>query len=275
MTYRQRLAALCEARGRLCVGIDPHPPQVSQWGLDVDVRGVERFSRDLVAALADQVAVFKPQSAFFEVWGAAGIEALSRVLADIRDAGALALLDVKRGDIGSTMAAYAQAYLAQGAPLSADAITVSPYLGFGALGPALDLAEQNGRGIYVLCRTSNPEGAEIQFATSEGHTVAQSIVTSAQDRNHSSGQDAVGLVVGATHDNLGVDLTGFTGSVLAPGIGAQGGRMDAIPELFGAASAQVLPSVSRDVASAGPDPQSLRERVTALLAAAPTDSAQS
>src|SRR5699024_1094039 len=156
--YGSRLAAVVAERGRLCVGLDPHPAILQQWGLPVDPTGVERLARTLVEAVADQVAVVKPQSAFFEAFGSAGIAVLERVLSDIRTAGAVSLLDVKRGDIGSTMAAYAEAYLADGSPLAADAITVSPYLGFGALTPAVELARSTGRGLYVLVRTSNPEG---------------------------------------------------------------------------------------------------------------------
>src|SRR6478609_9138062 len=134
--YGERLARLVAARGPLCAGIDPHPALLTQWGLPVNARGLERCARTMVDTLGDLVPVFKPQSAFFEMHGSQGIA----VLAHLREAGALSLLDVKRGDIGSTMDAYAAAYLADGAPLAADAITVSPYLGFGALTGAIDLA---------------------------------------------------------------------------------------------------------------------------------------
>ena len=118
----------------------------------------------MVEALGEMVPVFKPQSAFFEAYGSAGIAVLERTLADIEAAGALSLLDVKRGDIGSTMDAYAAAYLTDGSPLAADAITLSPYLGFGSLAGAIALADEAGRGVYVLALTSNPEGPQIQHA---------------------------------------------------------------------------------------------------------------
>lgn len=264
--YRQRLAGLCRARGNLCVGIDPHEQIVTSWGLTYDVAGLEKCARGLVEALGAHVAVFKPQSAFFEVFGAKGIRVLQAVLEDIRQAGALSILDVKRGDIGSTMGAYARAYLADDAALAADAITVSPYLGFESLRPALDLAHQSGRGIYVLARTSNPEGGQVQFATDDaGRSVAQLIVDAARAENQAAGDDAVGLVIGATHHDTGVDLTGFGGSILAPGIGAQGGRVDELSGIFGTAAAHVLPSSSRGVMSAGPDANSLLERLQATL----------
>src|SRR5437764_1658433 len=124
--FGTRLAEAMAARGSLCVGIDPHPGLLADWGLPVDAKGLERFALTAVEAVAGEVPVIKPQSAFFEAYGSAGIAVLERTIDEARQAGALVLLDVKRGDVGSTMAAYAAAYLAAGAPLAADAITVSP-----------------------------------------------------------------------------------------------------------------------------------------------------
>src|SRR5674476_1311079 len=153
-------------------GIDPHPALLAHWGLDESVQGLEMFAMTCVEAFAGTVAAVKPQSAFFERFGSAGVAVLERTLAGLRDAGTLSLLDVKRGDIGSTMTAYAQAYLSHDSPLRVDAITVSPFLGFESLRPALDLAHDNGRGLFVLALTSNPEGAQVQHAVMNGHTVA-------------------------------------------------------------------------------------------------------
>lgn len=265
--YRDRLTATVEQRGALCVGIDPHPGLLKAWGLSVDAAGAETFARRIVEVLGARVAVFKPQSAFFEIHGSAGIAVLERVLRDIADAGALSILDAKRGDIGSTMEAYAEAYLADGAPLAADAITVSPYLGFGSLQPAFDHAHRYGRGVYVLARTSNPEGGQVQLALCGDHegSVAQEIIDAAARLNTESGQYAVGLVVGGTHSDLGCDVSDFNASILVPGIGFQGGRIDELPALFGAALNNVLPAVSRDVIGAGPDAAALTGRVQALL----------
>ena len=264
-SYGERLDQICAARGTLCAGVDPHPGLLAAWGLENSAAGLERFSRSLVEALGEQLAVIKPQSAFFESFGSAGIAVLERLLADIRDAGALSILDVKRGDIGSTMSAYAQAYLADGAPLAADAITVSPYLGFGSLQPAFDQALRYGRGVYVLARTSNPEGGQVQLAQTDGLAVAQQIVDQATAANESSGQSAIGLVVGGTHQSLGCDVSAFDGSILVPGIGAQGGRMSDLPTLFGAAFTRVLPMVGRDLLGAGPNQNALRDKATQLL----------
>ena len=170
------------------------------------------------------MALVKPQSAFFERHGSRGIAVLERLLAAFAGTSTLVLLDVKRGDIGSTMQGYAEAYLAPGAPLAADAVTLSPYLGFGSLAPALDTAGGAGRGVFVLARTSNAEGAAVQSALAGGRSVAQGIVDEAAARNRGAVPlGAVGLVVGATADH-GLDLAALNGPVLVPGLGAQGAR---------------------------------------------------
>jgi orotidine-5'-phosphate decarboxylase len=271
--YGERLTAAVSTRGPLCVGVDPHPAILRAWGLSTDVAGLERCARGLVEALGDTVAVFKPQSAFFEAYGSAGIAVLERLLADIAGSGALSLLDVKRGDIGSTMDAYGAAYLTDGSALAADAVTLSPYLGFGSLAGAIELAAQQGRGVYVLALTSNPEAAELQHAiTPEGVGVAQSILASAARVNAqatSSGEQRlghVGLVVGATVGRTGLDFSGLNGSILAPGLGAQGAGPADLVQVFGAALPLVLGSTSREVLSAGPDPDALRTAARRTLA---------
>ncbi|SEQ37335.1 orotidine-5'-phosphate decarboxylase [Microlunatus flavus] len=265
--YGVRLAAAVEARGPLCVGVDPHPGVLEAWGLEPTVQGLERCARGMVEALGDQVAVLKPQSAFFEAYGSAGVAVLERVLADCAAAGALSLLDVKRGDIGSTMDAYAAAYLTDGSPLAADAVTLSPYLGFASLDGAIDVARAHGRGVYVLALTSNPEGPQVQHAvTGAGATVGQTVVDEAARRN----ADAfplgdVGVVVGATIGATGTRFEHLNGSVLAPGLGAQGGTAADLADVFGAALPLVLPTTSRDVMRAGPDPDALRRAARAVV----------
>ncbi|WP_026424379.1 orotidine-5'-phosphate decarboxylase [Actinokineospora inagensis] len=270
--FGARLTAAVADRGSLCVGIDPHPGLLDQWGLPCDVSGLERFALTCVDAFADDISVLKPQSAFFEAHGSRGVAVLERVIADARSAGALVLLDVKRGDIGSTMAAYAQAYLSDDSPLAADAITVSPYLGFGSLDPAIDLAERTGRGVFVLALTSNPEGAGVQRASADGRPVAQSIVDQAAARNADQAPvGSVGLVIGATVGRTDLDLTSLNGPILAPGLGAQGAGPADLARVFGPALPHVLPTSSRDVLRHGPDVAALRSaarRVRDELAAA-------
>jgi orotidine-5'-phosphate decarboxylase len=262
--FGARLHAAMARRGPLCVGIDPHPGLLREWGLPVDAGGLERFALSTVDALGPEVAALKPQSAFFEAHGARGIAVLERVIAAARQAGTLVVLDVKRGDIGSTMAAYAAAYLDGTSPLAADAVTLSPYLGFAALRPALDLAARHQRGVFVLARTSNPEGTPVQAAVHSGRTVAQSLVDDAAACNRGMRPlGDVGVVIGATARH-GLDLRELNGPILAPGLGAQGATVADLHAVFGAALPAVLPSTSRDVLRHGPDPSALRTAAIAV-----------
>ena len=257
MTFGRRLHDAVRRRGPLCAGIDPHGPLLSAWGLDDTVAGLERFALTAAEALGPEVAIVKPQSAFFERFGSRGVEVLERTIATCRDSGALVLLDVKRGDIGSTSAAYAAAYLDPASSLAADAITVSPYLGFGSLQPFVDAARQHDGGLFVLAFTSNPEGPEVQHAQVGDTSVGERMLGHLRDLN--AGADPLGsfgAVVGATIDApLGVFDIG--GPLLAPGYGAQGGTLDGLRRVFGAALPHVLPSTSRELLSAGPDRDAL------------------
>ncbi|MDA2891020.1 orotidine-5'-phosphate decarboxylase [Mycolicibacterium sp. BiH015] len=254
--FGNRLAAAIASRGPLCLGIDPHPELLRAWGLGVDAEGLARFSDICVTAFGG-FAVVKPQVAFFETYGSAGYAALETTIEGLRDAGVLVLADAKRGDIGSTMAAYAAAWAGE-SPLTSDAVTASPYLGFGSLQPLLDVALDHGRGVFVLAATSNPEGASVQRADAQGRTVAQSIVDAAAAVNRSGGLGSVGVVVGATLSSP-PDVSALNGPVLVPGVGAQGGRPEALAGLGGAQSGQLLPAVSREVLRAGPDISALRD----------------
>jgi orotidine-5'-phosphate decarboxylase len=265
-TFGRRLYDAIEKRGPLCVGIDPHPALLTRWGLSDDLAGLERFARTVVEALADRVAVLKPQSGFFERYGSQGIGILESIIRQSREAGALVLLDVKRGDIGSTMAAYASAYLDPASSLSADAITVSPYLGVGSLQPAFDLAAANGAGVFVLALTSNPEGPAVQHAVSaSGKTVAQTVIDEISQLNKGAEPlGSFGLVVGATIGDTGHDLSEVNGPLLSPGLGAQGATPADLRTVFGKSVRNVLPSYSREVLSAGPSVDALRASAAVL-----------
>jgi orotidine-5'-phosphate decarboxylase len=262
-----------DRHGPLCVGIDPHPALLERWGLSDDVAGLRRFALTVVESLAGSVAALKPQSAFFERHGAAGVAVLEEVVAAARGTGTELVVDAKRGDIGSTMDGYADAYLRDGAPLAGDALTVSPYLGFGSLAPAVDTALASGRGLFVLALTSNPEGAAVQHARTVGAdgvlgpSVAGSVAAAAARLNAAetartgAALGSVGLVVGATIGaaarELGVDLAAVRGPLLAPGVGAQGAGPAELEDVFGDARHAVLASVSRGVLAAGPGGQAL------------------
>jgi orotidine-5'-phosphate decarboxylase len=254
-TFGERLHRTVEKRGPLCVGIDPHGALLEKWGLSDDVAGLERFARTVVDALADRVAVLKPQSAFFERFGSRGIAILESVIRQSREAGAMILLDVKRGDIGSTMAAYASAYLDPASSLCADAITLSPYLGVGSLRPAFDMAAAHGGGVFVLALTSNPEGPSVQHArAADGRTVAQTVIDEISQLNRGAEPlGSIGLVVGATIGETGHELSDVNGPLLAPGLGAQGATPADLRSVFGKSLRNVLPSYSREVLAAGPD----------------------
>jgi orotidine-5'-phosphate decarboxylase len=264
--FGERLTDAVAARGRLCVGIDPHPGLLESWGLTDDATGLERFAMTCVEALAGEVAVLKPQVAFFEAHGSAGLAVLERTTAAAQQAGALVLADAKRGDIGSTMAAYARAWLADGAPLAADAVTLSPYLGVGALHPALELATSTGRGVFVLALTSNPEGALVQRAVGpDGRAVAQAVVDELGVRNaRAVPLGSAGIVVGATVGAHGLDLAALNGPVLAPGLGAQGASAVDLARVFSGVGHLVLPTTSRDVLRHGPDVAALRAAALAV-----------
>lgn len=245
-------------RGPLCLGIDPHPELLQAWGLPATAEGLASFC-DICVQAYTGFAVVKPQVAFFESYGAAGYAVLEHTIDALNQSGVLVLADAKRGDVGSTMSAYAAAW-AGDSPLAVDAVTASPYLGFGSLRPLLDTAAAHGRGVFVLTATSNPEGAAVQFADAGGRTVAQSIVDAAAAWNRARQPGSVGVVVGATVHQP-PDVSALGGPVLVPGIGAQGGRAEALAGLGGAIAGQLLPAVSREVLRAGPD-------ITALKSAA-------
>lgn len=262
--FATRLYAGLQRHGPLCVGIDPHPALLSDWGLPDDPAGLERFVRTVTEAVAGEVVAVKPQSAFFERHGSAGIAVLERLLADLAEAGTLSILDVKRGDVGSTMTAYAQAYLHDAATLAADAVTLSPYLGYESLRPAIDLARETGRGLFVLGLTSNPEGAQVQHAGRP--SVAERIVAGAAADNAGAAPFGhVGLVVGATvgaaiHD-LGLDLRGAGAPILAPGVGAQGAAPADLATTFAGLTERLVVPVSRALLSSGRSLDSLRHRM--------------
>ncbi|HKU29034.1 MAG TPA: orotidine-5'-phosphate decarboxylase [Arthrobacter sp.] len=266
--FGSRLAAAMAARGPLCVGIDPHPGLLADWGLNDDAAALERFSLTVVEAVASLAAAVKPQVALYERHGSAGMAVLERTLAAASDAGVLSIADAKRGDIGSTMAAYADAWLRDGSALAADSVTLSPYLGFESLRPALDLAAEHGRGAFVLALTSNPEGKSVQHVGG-AESVARRIVEAAaeENRRYPGTMGSVGLVVGATIgsalEELGLDLGAVRGPILAPGLGAQGATPADLRATFGDAYSAVLATSSRGILAAGPSVAGLRSATEA------------
>lgn len=261
MSFGKRVEGALAEYGPLCPGIDPHPALLDQWGLDDDATGLTVFAERCVEAFAGQVGFVKPQSAFFERFGAAGMAVLEQTVRALRERGTLVILDVKRGDIGSTAAAYADAYLNPGRPLAADAVTVHPYLGTGSLEPFFAAADAHDSGVFVLALTSNPEGAQVQRARHDGLTVAGTVLNRLGELNagrHPLGP--YGAVVGATIGRLEEDLD-IGGPLLVPGIGAQGGTAAALVDLLGPLTPRAIVPVSRSVLGGGGDVGRLRETV--------------
>ncbi|MCM3505244.1 MULTISPECIES: orotidine-5'-phosphate decarboxylase [unclassified Curtobacterium] len=283
-SFGVRLAAAVGERSPLCVGIDPHAATLAAWGLGRDEQGLTAFGATLVDAAAGRAAIVKPQIAFFEAAGVPGYRALDATLRRARDAGLLVVADVKRGDIGSTGDDYALAWLDRDGPFRADAMTVSPYLGYGSLAGTVDVARRNGAGVFVLAATSNPEARVLQTAVlaegpRAGRSVAAGIVLAVADDNRTGGEQPlgdVGLVLGATLDldDFGIDAGAIGNApVLAPGFGAQGARIEDLRARYGVRAEQVLVNESRGLLTDGPDGvaalvQDRVDRIHAALGAA-------
>jgi orotidine-5'-phosphate decarboxylase len=266
-TFGERLQGAFARFGRLCVGIDPHSWLLDDWKLPDTAAGAESFGRTVVEAAAGRVGLVKPQVAFYERFGSAGYLALERVLADARDAGLLVIADVKRGDLGTSVEAYGQAWLSQGSPLEVDAITVNAYMGVGSLSSTIDLADDGRKGLFLLAATSNPEAAHLQQAVlaqgpHTGRSVAAAIVDEVSDlntrRSAAGTLGSVGVVLGATISlaDFGIDIHAPAAAVgtpvLAPGFGHQGANPTDLTSLFGGYAQGVIVSESRSVLSAGP-----------------------
>lgn len=266
--FAARFAAVRASYGPLVLGLDPSADLLESWGVGDTADGLDRFADVVLDAAAGTVGLVKPQSAFFERHGWRGIRTLDRLISGARSAGLLAILDVKRGDVGSTNDAYAEAYLGKGAPLAADAITVHPYLGLGAMGTYVSRAAESGSCLLVVTRSSNPEGRAIQAALAgDGYSVEQDLLRQIRALNDELAPGEigpVGAVVGPTHMEPVLDLAAANCLFLAPGVGAQGATPADVARVFAACQDRVMPSASRSLLSAGP--QRLRDATAALAA---------
>jgi len=300
--FGDRAVEAVRRTGPLCAGIDPSAALLGAWGLPDDAGGLRSFGRRCIAAYAGVVPVVKAQVAFFERHGSPGYAALEELLAEARHAGLLVIADAKRGDIGSTSSAYAAAWLDGSSPLAADAVTVTPYLGLGALAPMIEAARTGGRGIFVVVRSSNPEGRALQQAVlAGGSSVEDGLLAEIAGLNRAelttavpgertgvglttavpgertgvglttavpgerTGVGSVGAVVGATLVPSRMSLSLVGGMILAPGVGAQGADPADVAALFaGCPPGTVLPSASRSLLAAGPSVGSLRAAAVAV-----------
>ncbi|HEY6963438.1 MAG TPA: orotidine-5'-phosphate decarboxylase [Gaiellaceae bacterium] len=248
-TFADRLAAEVERkRSQLVVGLDPRPDL-----LPVELRGdVARFCCGLVDAVAPHAVAVKPQLAFFEALGPAGLAAFDETCLYARRAGLLVIADGKRGDIGSTARAYAQAYLEGDLP-RADALTVNPYLGRESVEPYLAAARREGAGVFVLVKTSNA-GADVQdVLMRDGRPlwqhVADLVAEWGEELVGDVGLSSVGAVVGATHPRAVAEARRLMPQaiMLVPGIGAQGGSVTDLVRAFQSGPASALVNASRSV----------------------------
>ena len=273
MIFGERLRVAFESYGHLCVGLDPHPYLLDSWGLTDDAPGLRAFSQAVLEASVGRAGIVKPQVAFFERHGSAGYGVLEQVLTEARASGLLVIADAKRGDGGTRVEAYGQAWLSPGSPLEADAMTVAAFQGFDSLLTVVDLAEVGDKGVFVLAATSNPESREPQSArivhgTRSGLTVAAGIVAQVAEWNQRGASNpeqgeriigSVGVVLGATaeFETLGIDVKTVGSApvatpVLAPGFGHQGAGFENIRARYGKAADVMIVAVSRSILSHGP-----------------------
>ncbi len=263
--FADRLAeAVTRKQSQLAVGLDPRldllPMELrgeAVLGRAAAASAVARFCKGIVDAVGPYVVAVKPQSAFFEVLGADGFRALEEVCDYARSAGLLVLLDVKRGDIGSTSRAYAEAYLEpreEGRTPLADAITASPYMGHDSVEPFLAACRRHGAGVFLLLRNSNAGAADIQdLALSDGRPlwnhVAELVREWGEPLIGKEGMSSVGAIVGATYPRAVSEARRLlpTSPMLLLGIGAQGATPADVARAFTAGPASAIVSVSRSV----------------------------
>ena len=255
-TFSRSLEAAFSSKGQLCVGIDPHEDMLVENGFEVSATGLLEFSMEMLDQLEEVVSIVKPQVSFFERFGSEGFATLEKVLDSAKERGLLVIADAKRGDIGSTMEAYAQAWLGKSAPFTCDALTVNPYLGVGVLAPAASIASERGKGLFVLAATSNPEGESLQLSMQQECVAAQvaSEVAALNSTTATSNSrfGSLGLVIGATVSlakfglsSINEGKTSLRTTILAPGFGYQGARLEDAKSIFGELSGDVLYSISR------------------------------
>jgi orotidine-5'-phosphate decarboxylase len=290
--FSRRLGDAIERAGPLCVGIDPRPPfpdevmRGLQGTRSGGARAMERYAIGLVDAVAPYAAAVKPQVAFFELYGGYGLHALDAVCARAREHGLLVIADAKRGDIASTAAAYAEAWIGvrpgEAAPL-ADAVTVAPYMGRDSIDPFLEVAQREHAGLYLLARTSNPGAADLEERPlADGPAVWEAVAGWIDSWSRADGHPgAVGAVIGATAPAALARARALMpdAPLLLPGLGAQGGRPEDLRGVLTNPPGNALAVAARSVIEAWRDQDGLwttavaeaarRHRESLLVSAGP------
>ncbi|CAN7396330.1 orotidine-5'-phosphate decarboxylase [Phenylobacterium sp. LjRoot164] len=263
LSFSERFTDLAAARSPLCLGLDPSAEVFAHWGLASDAAGLQRFCETVLDAVGDSLAVVKPQAAFFERFGPAGMTQLAQAAAQLRRQDVLSLIDAKRGDVAGTMQGYAGAMLGADSGFGGDAATVTAYLGFDALQPMFDRAAATGAAVFVVVHSSNPEGRALQSARmGDGRTVSQALADAVTAQNAAT-PGLVGAVIGATvsQDDAAIVERLPGALILAPGVGAQGADLATVGSRFAHARGRVIPSVSRDILRHGPGVSGLRAAI--------------
>jgi orotidine-5'-phosphate decarboxylase len=267
-SFAARFARARERFGPLVWGLDPSGQILEAWGLGDSPDGLDHFADVVLDAAVDTIGLVKPQSAFYERHGWRGFRTLQRLTHDAREAGLLVIVDAKRGDVGSTNDAYADAYLGRRAPVEADALTVHPYLGLGAMEAFVSRADAAGAPLLVVTRSSNPEGRSVQAASTSGGTVEEAILDEIGALNRRLRPDdpvgPVGAVIGPTTAEAPLDLPAARALFLAPGVGAQGATPSDVAQVFAACRDRVMPSASRSLLAAGPDRNRMKDEIASL-----------
>jgi len=267
-SFAVRFGAVRSRYGPLAWGLDPSGAILEAWGLGDTPEGLDRFAEITLEAASGTVGLVKLQAAFYERHGWQGFRTLQRLIGEAQSAGLLVIVDAKRGDVGTTNDAYAEAYLGADAPLGADALTVHPYLGLGAMGTFVSRAHEAGSCLLVVTHSSNPEGRTVQSAaTLSGRSVEEDLLVAIGELNArlAPGEiGPIGAVVGPTRVDPPLDLVAANGIFLAPGVGMQGATPADVVEVFAACPDRVIPSASRSVLVEGPDVARLGDAAGAL-----------
>lgn len=267
-TFAARLSQKIAEHSPLCVGVDPSAALLKSCNLPNTPEGAFEFGKRVLEAADYRISLLKPQSAFFERFGSAGLKAVEELTALARSREVLVLLDGKRGDIDTTGAAYAEGYFSNTTTLRVDAVTVHVYLGLAALDPFLDIATRAEGGVFVVVRSSNPEGRELQTARlANGETVAENLCReiTARNRSHGDSLGYLGAVVGATCDDAAATVAALPQSfILAPGVGAQGATLQDVLTRMPSARGRVLPNVSRAILANGGEVADIRATIRSL-----------
>lgn len=268
-SFTTKFLNIAKQRGTFCLGIDPTPNLLEKWGLNDDIQGLKVMCNVISSAADENLAIVKPQAAYFERFGPEGMQILRELVDRFHAQGTLVLLDAKRGDINSTNLAYAEAYLGADSQYKFDAITLTAYLGFDSLLPTFEYAHKVCSGIFLVIKSSNPEGEIIQNALIEYKekriSVGEYLAIKTSDFNQEYLDEdlgPIGAVIGATLTNIDKLLFILKSSlILMPGIGYQGAKMEDLFVNCKGYTKRIIPIAAREILSLGNNPTLLKDKI--------------